>query len=129
MFSPSIYERHVARKEPEETMSDEEHKDPIEVRPGGEVAVKEKAETKTPSMYKVLLLNDDYTPMNFVIQVLQQFFRMTMEDATETMLNVHNRGVGVCGVFTYEVAETKVSGVTNFSRRHEHPLRCVIEEA
>jgi ATP-dependent Clp protease adaptor protein ClpS len=79
-------------------------------------------------MYKVLLLNDDYTPMEFVVHVLERFFSMNREDATRIMLHVHRRGVGVCGVFTYEVAETKVNQVVDFARRHEHPLQCTLEK-
>lgn len=84
--------------------------------------------TKKPSMYKVLLLNDDYTPMEFVVHILQRFFRLEMEDATDVMLAVHQRGVGVCGVFTYEVAETKVNQVLAFAKQHEHPLQCTLEK-
>lgn len=86
------------------------------------------AKTKKPSMYKVILLNDDFTPMEFVVHVLQRFFRMTMEQATEVMLHVHQRGVGVCGVFTFEVAETKVNQVLSFAKQHEHPLQCTLEK-
>ncbi len=84
--------------------------------------------TKKPSMYKVLLLNDDFTPMEFVVHILQRFFRMTVEQATEVMLHVHQKGVGVCGVFTYEVAETKVNQVLSFAKQHEHPLQCTLEK-
>lgn len=86
------------------------------------------SKTKKPSLYKVLMLNDDYTPMEFVVHVLQRFFRMTVEEATEVMLHVHNRGVGVCGVFTYEVAETKVNQVMTYARQHEQPLQCTMEK-
>jgi len=86
------------------------------------------AKTKKPSMYKVILLNDDFTPMEFVVHILQRFFRMTMEQATEVMLHVHQRGVGVCGVFTFEVAETKVNQVLSFAKQHEHPLQCTLEK-
>ena len=92
------------------------------------VVVKSKAKTKKPSMYKVLLLNDDYTPMEFVVHVLERFFNKTREDATRIMLHVHRRGVGVCGVYTYEVAETKVNQVIDFARKHEHPLQCTLEK-
>lgn len=85
--------------------------------------------TKKPSLYKVLLLNDDYTPMEFVVLCLQRFFRMSIEDATRVMLHVHQKGVGVCGVFSYEVAETKVSQVMDFARQHQHPLQCTLEKA
>jgi ATP-dependent Clp protease adaptor protein ClpS len=92
------------------------------------VVVKAKPKTKKPSLYKVLLLNDDYTPMEFVVHVLERFFSKSREEATRIMLHVHRRGVGVCGVFTYEVAETKVAQVTEFARRHEHPLQCTLEK-
>ncbi|TNE63299.1 MAG: ATP-dependent Clp protease adapter ClpS [Alphaproteobacteria bacterium] len=95
---------------------------------GTGLLTKPEAKTKKPSMYKVLLLNDDYTPMEFVVHILQRFFRMTLEDATEVMLHVHQKGVGVCGVFTYEVAETKVNQVLAFARQHEHPLQCTLEK-
>ena len=93
------------------------------------VATRTRSATAKPSLYKVLLLNDDYTPMEFVVHVLQRFFRMGLEDATRVMLHVHQRGVGVCGVFTYEVAETKVSQVMDFAREHQHPLQCTMEKA
>jgi ATP-dependent Clp protease adaptor protein ClpS len=84
--------------------------------------------TKKPSMYKVLMLNDDYTPMEFVVHVLERFFGKSREEATQIMLHVHRRGVGICGVYTYEVAETKVTQVTEFARRNQHPLRCTLEK-
>lgn len=93
------------------------------------VVTQTKTRTRKPSMYKVLMLNDDYTPMEFVVHILQQFFRMTIEDATRVMLHVHQRGVGICGIFTYEVAETKVSQVMDFARKHQHPLQCTLEKA
>lgn len=82
---------------------------------------------KRPPMYKVILLNDDYTPMEFVVHVLEQFFGMNREKATHIMLNVHTKGAGVCGVFTREIAETKVVQVNDYSRQHEHPLLCTME--
>lgn len=94
---------------------------------GTGVVVKTRTKTKKPSMYKVLMLNDDYTPMEFVVHVLERFFGKTREEATSIMLHVHRRGVGVCGVFTYEVAETKVAQVMDFARRHQHPLQCILE--
>ena len=101
--------------------------------PGGNVGtgviVQTKPKTKKPSLYKVLMLNDDYTPMEFVVHVLERFFSKTREEATGIMLHVHRRGVGVCGVFTYEVAETKVAQVMDFARRHQHPLQCIMEKA
>jgi ATP-dependent Clp protease adaptor protein ClpS len=84
--------------------------------------------TKKPSLYKVLLLNDDYTPMEFVVHVLERFFNKGREDATQIMLHVHQKGVGICGVYTYEVAETKVTQVLDFAREHQHPLQCTMEK-
>jgi ATP-dependent Clp protease adaptor protein ClpS len=92
------------------------------------VVVQTRTKTKKPSMYKVLMLNDDYTPMEFVVHVLERFFSKSREEATQIMLHVHRRGVGICGVFTYEVAETKVTQVTEFARRNQHPLRCTLEK-
>lgn len=96
--------------------------------PGTGVIVRTKPKTKKPSMYKVLMLNDDYTPMEFVVHVLERFFGKSREEATTIMLHVHRRGVGICGVFTYEVAETKVTQVMDFARRHQHPLQCIMEK-
>ncbi len=93
------------------------------------VVTKTRPKTKKPSMYKVLMLNDDYTPMEFVVMVLERFFGKNREEATQIMLHVHRRGVGVCGVFTYEVAETKVTQVMDFARQHQHPLQCTLEKA
>ncbi|HVB48128.1 MAG TPA: ATP-dependent Clp protease adapter ClpS [Burkholderiales bacterium] len=87
-----------------------------------------KGKLKPPPMYKVMLLNDDYTPMEFVVLVLQKFFGMTRERATQVMLKVHREGIGVCGVFPRDVATTKVQQVAAYSRRHQHPLQCVMEE-
>ena len=92
------------------------------------VVTRVKPKTKKPSMYKVLLLNDDYTPMEFVVYVLKHFFNKRSEEATRIMLHVHQRGVGVCGVYSYEVAETKVAQVTDFARKNEHPLQCTLEK-
>ena len=93
------------------------------------VVTRTRPKTKQPSNYKVLMLNDDYTPMEFVVLVLQQYFSMSIEDATRTMLQVHQNGLAVCGVFTYEVAETKVSLVIDFARENQHPLQCTLEKA
>ena len=93
------------------------------------VATRTRPKTKKPSNYKVLMLNDDYTPMEFVVLVLQRFFSMGIEDATRVMLQVHQQGIAVCGVFTYEVAETKVSQVIDFARENQHPLQCTLEKA
>src|SRR5437868_14861414 len=84
--------------------------------------------TKRPSLYKVLLLNDAYTPMEFVVRVLERFFNKGREEATRIMLQVHQKGVGICGVFTYEIAETKVAQVMDFARQHQHPLQCTMEK-
>ena len=94
----------------------------------GQLILDSRTKTKKPSMYKVLLLNDDYTPMEFVVHVLERFFAMNTEKATQVMLQVHQRGVGVCGVFPYEVAETKVTQVMDFARQHQHPLQCTLEK-
>ena len=85
-------------------------------------------ETKQPPLYNVVLLNDDYTPMEFVVHVLERFFQKSRDEATRIMLHVHRRGVGVCGVFTYEVAETKVTQVMDLARQNQHPLQCTIEK-
>ena len=101
-----------------------------EQRDGGGLEVAQaRPKLKKPPMYKVLLLNDDYTPMEFVVQVLERFFRMDRVHATQVMLHVHTRGMGVCGVFARDVAETKVVQVNDFSRSHQHPLLCTMEEA
>jgi ATP-dependent Clp protease adaptor protein ClpS len=96
--------------------------------PGTGVVVKAKPKTKKPSMYKVLMLNDDYTPMEFVVHILERFFNKSRQEATRIMLHVHRRGVGICGVYTYEVAETKVTQVMDFARQHQHPLQCTLEK-
>jgi ATP-dependent Clp protease adaptor protein ClpS len=97
-------------------------------RTGTAIVTKTKPRTKRPNLYRVLLLNDDYTPMEFVVHVLERFFNKNREDATRIMLHVHQNGVGECGVFTYEVAETKVTQVMDFARKHQHPLQCVMEK-
>jgi len=96
--------------------------------PNTGVVVKARPKTRKPAMYKVLMLNDDYTPMEFVVHVLERFFQKNREEATRIMLHVHRRGVGVCGVFTYEVAETKVTQVMDLARQNQHPLQCTIEK-
>ncbi len=93
------------------------------------VAVQSRVRAKKPSLYKVIMLNDDYTPMEFVIMVLERFFNKNQEQATQIMLHVHQKGVGVCGVFTYEVAETKVTQVMDMAKEHQHPLQCTLEKA
>jgi len=95
---------------------------------GTVVVTRTRPKTKRPSMYRVLLLNDDYTPMEFVVHVLESFFQKSRDEATQVMLHVHHHGVGECGVFTYEVAETKVTQVMDFARKNQHPLQCVMEK-
>jgi ATP-dependent Clp protease adaptor protein ClpS len=95
---------------------------------GSAVVTQVKPKTQKPSLYRVLILNDDYTPMEFVVYVLERFFNKSREDATRIMLHVHQHGVGVCGVYTYEVAETKVAQVIDTARRHQHPLQCTMEK-
>jgi ATP-dependent Clp protease adaptor protein ClpS len=97
-------------------------------RTGTALITKPKPRTKRPNLYRVLLLNDDYTPMEFVVLVLERFFNKSREDATRIMLHVHHNGVGECGIYTYEVAETKVTQVMDFARKHQHPLQCVMEK-
>ena len=95
---------------------------------GTAVITRTRTQTKKPSLYRVLLLNDDYTPMEFVIVVLRKYFNKTDDEATRIMMHVHQNGVGECGVFTYEVAETKVTQVMDFARKHQHPLQCIMEK-
>jgi ATP-dependent Clp protease adaptor protein ClpS len=96
--------------------------------PAASVITKVKPKTKRPNLYRVLILNDDYTPMEFVVHVLEKFFQKDVEAATKIMLHVHHHGIGECGVFTYEIAETKVTQVMDFARKHQHPLQCVMEK-
>ena len=96
--------------------------------PGTAVIAKTKTQTKRPNLYRVLLLNDDYTPMEFVVLVLERFFNKDHQTAQMIMMHVHKHGVGECGVYTYEVAETKVTQVMDFSRKYQHPLQCVMEK-
>ena len=95
---------------------------------GTAVITRTQTKTKRPNLYRVLILNDDYTPMEFVVHVLERFFQKDREAATRIMLHVHNHGVGECGVYTFEVAETKVSQVMDFARQNQHPLQCVMEK-
>ena len=110
----------MARKKSSSDNGDEGH--------GTNVATKTKTVTKRPNLYRVLMLNDDYTPMEFVVDVLIRFFQKSEAEATEIMLHVHNHGVGECGVFTYEIAETKVTQVMDYAVKHQHPLQCVMEK-
>ena len=93
-----------------------------------DVLTKTRPKTKKPSMYKVLMLNDDYTPMDFVVHVLLSYFQKTEDEAVQIMLNVHQTGVGICGVYSFEIAETKVMQVIDNARRNEHPLQCTLEK-
>ncbi len=96
--------------------------------PNTGLAVKTRPKTKKPSLYKVLMLNDDYTPMEFVVDILEGVFGKGHQEATEIMLHVHYKGVGICGVYTYEIAETKVNQVMDLARKNQHPLQCTIEK-
>jgi ATP-dependent Clp protease adaptor protein ClpS len=116
----------IMRAMPRFEMSDRDKRN--DDAPTTGVVVKARPATKKPAMYKVLMLNDDYTPMEFVVHVLERFFQKSREEATRIMLHVHRRGVGVCGVFTYEVAETKVTQVMDLARQNQHPLQCTIEK-
>src|ERR1700760_1648332 len=95
---------------------------------GAAVITRTRTQAKKPNMYRVLLLNDDYTPMEFVIAILQSFFNKNADEATQIMLHVHHNGVGECGVFTYEIAETKVAQVMDHARKNQHPLQCIMEK-
>lgn len=112
---------------PAKLQDDKDHSDQ-DHDSGTGLATKTRPKTKKPSLYRVLLLNDDFTPMEFVVHVLERFFSKNREQATQIMLHVHNNGVGECGVFTYEVAETKVTQVMDFAQKHQHPLQCVMEK-
>jgi ATP-dependent Clp protease adaptor protein ClpS len=103
-------------------------KDPDEERQLGLVLQDEKTEVKPPPMWRVMIMNDDYTPMEFVVAVLQMFFAMDHDRAYRVMMHVHTRGKGICGVYTKEIAETKVAQVNHFARTHQHPLMCAMEE-
>jgi len=109
-------------------MSNDENRNPGTNGPSTSVITKVKPKTKRPNLYRVLILNDDYTPMEFVIHVLERFFQKQRDEATQIMLHVHQNGVGECGIYTYEVAETKVTQVMDFARNHQHPLQCVMEK-
>ncbi len=117
----------IPSKLPDLMMADDERRR-RDNAPGTAVITRTKPQVKRPSLYRVLLLNDDYTPMEFVVHVLEHFFTKNREEATQIMLHVHQHGVGECGVYTYEVAETKVTQVMDFARKHQHPLQCVMEK-
>ena len=116
----SYNSRMTKRKTPDHNGTDQEQQHGVAVEAA-------KPETARPPLYTVFLVNDDFTPMDFVVEVLQVFFGLNREKATQIMLHVHTRGRGVCGVFTREVAETKVTQVNEFSRQHQHPLLCTME--
>ena len=101
---------------------------PNEDNVGGNIKLETNPKTKIPALYRVLMMNDDYTPMEFVIEVLEKFFQKNREAATEVMLHVHQRGVGVCGIYTYDLAETKAMQVMNYARKYEHPLQVQLEK-
>ena len=133
-FSPAVqtqYTECVPTETPVsriERMSTSDSDKPNDDGPQVGVVIKTRPKTKRPSMYRVLMLNDDYTPMEFVVHVLERFFGKDREEATRIMMHVHQRGVGVCGVYTYEVAETKVTQVMDLARQNQHPLQCTIEK-
>lgn len=97
-------------------------------RPGTNIVTQTKPKTKKPSLYKVLMLNDDYTPMEFVVYCLERFFQKNRDEATRIMLHVHQKGVGICGVYSFEVAEAKVTQVIDFAEQNQHPLKCTMEK-
>jgi ATP-dependent Clp protease adaptor protein ClpS len=115
-------------REPQLADDDKKRRESSPPGPGTAVITKTKPQTKRPSLYRVLILNDDYTPMEFVVHVLERFFNKDHEAATRIMLHVHHHGIGECGIYTYEVAETKVTQVMDFARKHQHPLQCVMEK-
>ncbi len=112
----------------ENMMADDDRRRRGDNAPGTAVITRTKTQVKRPNLYRVLLVNDDYTPMEFVVHILEHFFSKNREEATQIMLHVHQHGVGECGIFTYEVAETKVTQVMDFARKHQHPLQCVMEK-
>jgi ATP-dependent Clp protease adaptor protein ClpS len=101
---------------------------PNDGNPTTGVVVRSRPKVKQPSLYKVIMLNDDYTPMEFVVMVLEKCFNRAHEEAVKIMLHVHQKGVGICGVYSYEVAETKVAQVMDLAREHQHPLQCTLEK-
>ena len=109
-------------------MSNDENRSGGPTGPNTSVITKVKPKTKRPNLYRVLILNDDYTPMEFVVDVLQHIFQKNRDEATQIMLHVHQKGVGVCGVYTYEIAETKVTQTVDYARKNQHPLQCTLEK-
>jgi ATP-dependent Clp protease adaptor protein ClpS len=129
MFLASSFRAALAQQAAAATRMAKDTRDVGPSAPTTSVITKVKPKTKRPNLYRVLVLNDDYTPMEFVIYVLEKFFQKDAEAATEIMLHVHHHGLGECGIFTYEIAETKVTQVMDFARKHQHPLQCVMEKA
>ena len=125
---PITHRQSLALPGPQAVRRDSDNGDNRDNNPDIGVVTKTRTRTRKPAMYKVLMLNDDYTPMEFVVHVLERFFNKSREESTRIMLHVHRRGVGVCGVFTYEVAETKVTQVMDLARQNQHPLQCTIEK-
>jgi ATP-dependent Clp protease adaptor protein ClpS len=125
IFTPPLTGPNVMMANPPAPFGGDDQPPPDHHQPG--LLLKTRTRTKKPSMYKVLLLNDDFTPMEFVIHILERFFNKSKQEATDIMLNVHRRGVGVCGIYTYEIAETKVNQVMDFARSNEQPLQCTME--
>ena len=121
----NLNHKYLTKKMPPLSMSkDDEDKKDID----GNIKLATKPKTKTPPLYRVLMMNDDYTPMEFVIEVLEKFFQKNREEATQIMLHVHQRGVGVCGIYAYDLAETKAMQVMNYARKYEHPLQVQLEK-
>ena len=121
----NLNHKYLIKKMPPLVMSkDDEDKKDID----GNIKLATKPKTKTPPLYRVLMMNDDYTPMEFVIEVLEKFFQKNREEATQIMLHVHQRGVGVCGIYAYDLAETKAMQVMNYARKYEHPLQVQLEK-
>ena len=121
----NLNNKYLIKKMPPLVMSkDDEDKKDID----GNIKLATKPKTKTPPLYRVLMMNDDYTPMEFVIEVLEKFFQKNREEATQIMLHVHQRGVGVCGIYAYDLAETKAMQVMNYARKYEHPLQVQLEK-
>ena len=123
-----FYIEYDIKEIPLSIMSEDNDNDNDNDQTDGNTKLATKPKTKIPSLYRVLMMNDDYTPMEFVIEVLEKFFQKNREEATQIMLHVHQRGVGVCGVYTYDLAETKAMQVMNYARKYEHPLQVQLEK-
>ena len=123
-----FYIEYDIKEIPLSIMSEDNDNDNDNDQTDGNTKLATKPKTKIPSLYRVLMMNDDYTPMEFVIEVLEKFFQKNREEATQIMLHVHQRGVGVCGIYTYDLAETKAMQVMNYARKYEHPLQVQLEK-